>query len=199
MVIGRTGYVVLGLLLGYLVTTYARTWKSYAVAGVAAVALAAAAYSVSGNLQERTGEIVRDLQQWTPGAADKTSVGQRLEYSLTSLRIIAEHPLTGVGAGSFEQAYAKATTSELVTRNPHNDYMMIGAQTGVPGIVLLLALYVLLWRDAAHLGSRLNRDLVRGVVLTLAVGGLFNSLLLDHAEGLFFAWFVALAYARRPA
>jgi uncharacterized membrane protein YccC len=30
--------------------------------------------------------------------------------------------------------------------------------------------------------------LARGLVLTIAVGCLFNSLLLDHTEGLFFAW-----------
>jgi O-antigen ligase len=174
-----------------------RSWKGYAIALLVSAALGAAAYSVSGNLQERTQEAVHDVQQWTPGAADRTSVGQRLEYALTTVRIIAEHPLTGVGAGGFATAYEKATTSTLVTRNPHNDYLMIGAQIGVPGMILLVALYVLLWRDASRLGSRLDRDLLRGAVLTLAVGGLFNSLLLDHAEGLFFAWIVALAYARR--
>jgi uncharacterized membrane protein YccC len=37
--------------------------------------------------------------------------------------------------------------------------------------------------------------LARGVVLTVAVGSLFNSLLIDHTEGLFFAWASGLFYA----
>lgn len=195
MVIGRTGYVVLFLLFAYLVVAWGRNWKNYAAAFAAAIVLASTAFAISANLQERTREVVRDLKQWKPGMADSTSVGQRLEYTATSMRIIADHPLTGVGAGAFEAAYEKTTANSLVTRNPHNDYAMIGVQVGIPGIVLLTTLYVLLWRDAARLRSRLHRDLLRGAVLTIGVGGLFNSLLLDHAEGLFFAWMVALAYS----
>jgi O-antigen ligase len=202
MVIGRTGYLVLGLLLVYLVLTSLRTWKSAAVAFAALAALAVGVYAISPNLQERTQETFQDLRRWQPGTADKTSVGQRIEYATTSLRIISEHPLRGVGAGGFAAAYERATPSALVTRNPHNDYAMIGVQVGVPGVLLLVALYCVLWRDAAGFGSRLHRDLMRGAVLTIAAGGLFNSLLLDHAEGIFFAWIVALAYAggsARPA
>jgi hypothetical protein len=37
---------------------------------------------------------------------------------------------------------------------------------------------------------------MRGLVITMATAGLFNSIGLDHAEGLLLAWMVALAYAR---
>lgn len=195
MVIGRTGYLVLGILLAYLVVTATRSWKSGALAFVVAAGLFAGAYQVSGNLQERIASGMSDLAQWTPGAADKTSVGQRMEYALTTSRIIRDHPLGGVGTGGFAAAYREASRSSLVTSNPHNDYLMIGAQVGLAGIALLVALYALLWRDASKLGSRFERDLLRGLVLTMAAGGLFNSLLLDHAEGLWFAWMTALAYA----
>ena len=76
---------------------------------------------------------------------------------------------------------------------------MIGVQVGLPGIALLVALYVLLWRDAARLATRFDRDLLRGLVLTMATAGLFNSVVLDHAEGLLLAWMVALVYARGAA
>jgi uncharacterized membrane protein YccC len=41
----------------------------------------------------------------------------------------------------------------------------------------------------------LERDLARGLVIAIAVGGVFNSLLLDHTEGLLFAWLTAVLYA----
>ena len=98
-----------------------------------------------------------------------------------------------------EAKIAKTADSGLTTVNPHNDYLMLGAQVGVAGIALLVALYVLLWLDAARLATRFDRDLLRGIVLTMAVAGIFNSVALDHAEGLLFAWVVALAYARGGA
>lgn len=199
IVIGRTGYLVLALLSAYFILVSLRTWKSRALALGLVAAFFVGAYSVSGSFQERVASIASDLRQWQPGAADTTSVGQRIEYVRTSARIIAEHPLTGVGTGGFTAAYRGATESTLVTTNPHNDYAMIGVQVGLPGIALLVALYVLLWRDAGKLSSRLDRDLLRGIVLTMATAGFFNSVMLDHAEGLLFAWMVALVYARNAA
>jgi O-antigen ligase len=199
IVIGRTGYLVLALLSAYFILVTLRTWQSRALALAFVAAFFVGAYSVSGSFQERISGIVSDLEQWTPGAADRTSVGQRIEYVRTSARIIAGHPLTGVGTGGFAAAYRGATESTLVTSNPHNDYAMIGVQVGLPGIALLVALYVLLWRDAGRLSSRLDRDLLRGMVLTMATAGFFNSVTLDHAEGLLLAWMVALVYARSDA
>ena len=69
-----------------------------------------------------------------------------------------------------------------------------------PALLLLLALYVLLWREAPRLATRLERDALRGLVLTIAIAGLFNSALMDHVEGLLFAWGAGVALAsRRPA
>ena len=198
IVIGRTGYVLLAILLAYFVLTALRTWKARGLALVLVACLFVGAYSVSSSLQERLGSVLSDLAQWAPGAADTTSVGQRLEYARTSARIIAAHPL-GVGTGGFAAAYKGAAESSLVTTNPHNDYLMIGVQVGLPGIALLIALYVLMWRDASRLATRLDRDLLRGLVLTMAIAGLFNSVVLDHAEGLLFAWMIALVYARGAA
>jgi len=203
IVIGRTGYVVLGLLLAYFMVTAVRGWRGPAYALVAVASLAGAAYLTSPSLQQRVDEIGQDLEQYRPGARDNTSVGQRLEYTRNTLAIVAEHPVLGVGTGGFAQAYAERVrgTESRTTTNPHNDYALIAAQVGIPGFALLVALYVLAWHKARALGTRLERDLVRGVTLAIAAGGLVNSLLLDHVEGLLFAWFTGLLYAsyRRPA
>jgi O-antigen ligase len=190
VVIGRTGYVVLGALLVYFAVTVTRDRRSAFVAALVLTALFASAYLGSSAFSYRIQDVASDLLHWKPGAGDETSVGQRIGYYRTTTQIIVEHPLTGVGAGGFEQAYADKVrgTEAPPTTNPHNDYLMIAAQAGLPAAALLLALYLLMWRDASRLGSRLERDLLRGLVIAVALGGLFNSLLLDHAEGLLFAW-----------
>jgi O-antigen ligase len=86
-------------------------------------------------------------------------------------------------------------TGARTTVNPHNDYLLIAAQVGIPGVAFLLTLYFLVWRGASRLESPLHRDLARGLVIAMAVGGCFNSLLLDHTEGLLFAWLTAVLYA----
>jgi len=72
--------------------------------------------------------------------------------------------------------------------HPHNEYLLMTAQLGVAGLVALLALFWVPWRLAPRLPLPHEQVLARGVVLTIAVGCVFNSLLLDHTEGLFFAW-----------
>ena len=51
--------------------------------------------------------------------------------------------------------------------------------------LLLLGLAVAAWRDARGL-PRLERDFAWGVLVTIGVGSLFNSLLMDVNEGRFF-------------
>lgn len=199
IVIGRTGYVVLAVLLTYFAITVARDRRSILLALLIITALFAGAYGGSQYFPARVQDIASELVRWKPGIEDETSVGQRLGYYRTTVQIIAEHPLTGVGTGAFAEAYADKVrgTPAPATVNPHNDYLMIAAQAGLPALALLIALYVVLWRDAPRLGSPLERDLMRGLVLTMAIGGLFNTLLMDHAEGLLFAWATALLYAGR--
>lgn len=199
IVIGRTGYVVLALLLAYYVMTLSRGWRGAALAVIVVVMLAGTAYFSSSSFQTRVDEIGSDLSQWRPEARDATSVGQRIEYYRTTLGIIADHPWIGVGTGAFTREFADKVrgTAAIATTNPHNDYLLVGAQLGIPGIALLLALYGISWHYASGLESRLHRDLARGLVITIAVGGLFNSLMYDHTEGLLFAWLIAVLYAKR--
>ncbi len=197
MVIGRTGYVVLAALVAYFFVTTLKGWRGPVACAVVLAAAFSGAYLGSASFQDRVGKIASDISKWEPGASDGTSVGQRVGYYRTSAQIIAEHPLIGVGTGGFPAAYAAKVrgTEAPATTNPHNDYLIIGVQLGVPGILLALMLYGVVWSTARDLGSRLERDLARGVVLTMAIAGLFNSVLLDHTEGLFFAWAIALLYA----
>ena len=199
VVIGRSGYLVLGALLVYFACTAVRGRRGFLIAALAIVALFASAYMGSGYFVARVQDVAWDLAQWKSGKNDDTSVGHRVVYYATTLEIVRDHPLTGVGAGGFAQAYADKVrgTPARLTVNPHNDYLMIAAQAGLPALGLLLALYGLLWRDAARMGSTFERDALRGLVLTVAIGGLFNSLLMDHVEGLLFAWIVGVLYGAR--
>jgi O-antigen ligase len=107
-----------------------------------------------------------------------------------TMKMIRDRPLVGAGTGGFPSAYERqvAGTGMAPAGHPHNEYLHLMAQLGIPGLVALLALFWVPWRLAPRLPVPHEGLLARGLVLTIAVGCVFNSLLLDHTEGLLFAW-----------
>ena len=197
---GRTGYVVLAaLFVYYFAVTFGRR-------GLVAIALLGAltfyaAYRTSDTFHERMRLAAEEALAWKPGQPASTSVGMRLEFYANTLKIIREHPLIGSGTGSFPGVYARAVEGSgmAATDNPHNEYLLVAVQIGLVGLAAMLYLFYQQLRQSARLPSALYRDLARGLVITYAIGCLFNSLLLDHTEGLLFAWLSALIFAPLPS
>jgi O-antigen ligase len=193
---GRTGYLLVTLLfLYFFVVTYGRRGLIL----ISAMALAAflTAYVTSTIFHQRINAAAQEFHEWEAGKPSITSVGERLEYYITSIEIIRAHPLIGTGTGSFPAEYARAVAGRnmMVTVNPHNEYLMIAVQIGLVGLASLIYLFFRQWRTAGRLAQPLYRDLGRGLVITFAAGCLFNSLLVDHTEGLLFAWLSALVFS----
>ena len=159
-----------------------------------AVALAFAIYQASPVLHKRVDLAISESEAWQPAVHDGTSTGDRLEFYYYSLQLIKEHPLLGVGTGGFAEAYAQYRPGREVP-NPHNEYLLITAQTGVLGLVLLLYLFYVQWNTSARLLRTFERDAACGLVLTIAITALFNSPLHDHTEGLFFAFASAVLFS----
>ncbi len=65
----------------------------------------------------------------------------RLEVWREGLMLMAGHPLLGVGVGQFANALGMVGSGVYITA--HNTYIQIGAELGVAGLVLYLAM---LWR-----------------------------------------------------
>lgn len=196
MVDGATGYVILAALSMLLVLS--RLPRRAVIACLAAaLLLAAGLLAMPSPFSKRVTLLSQEIQSWRSdtGARD-SSAGLRIEFYRNTLGIIADHPLTGTGTGGFASAYASRVqgTDMLPTRNPHNEYLHFAAQLGLPGLAALLLLFAVQWHVARRL-PLLESGLAQGLVLTMAVGCLFNSLLLDHAEGLFFAWLSGLLFA----
>jgi O-antigen ligase len=174
-----------------------RQWKTLVAAAALTGVCLVGAYHFSTGLQQRVAQTVAEARDWKPDVATHTSIGGRLEFYHNTIAIIAEHPLLGVGTGGFREAYAaRVQGSEMgETHNPHNLYLLVTAQLGLAGFALLAFLIVEQWRYAARLTVADHTLLARGVVLTLVVGGLFNSMIIDHTESLFLAWCSGLLFA----
>jgi O-antigen ligase len=197
MVEGATGQLVLAVLALWLAVARL-PGRMRLLALLAAPAVAAMLVVVPGPITQRMAQLQQELAQWQPGIGQRnSSAGLRLEFFHNTAAIIADNPLLGVGTGGFAAAYAAKVrgTDMLATANPHNEYLMIAAQTGLLGLGLLLALFAGQWFYAARLPTPMEAGLARGLVIAMTLGCLFNSFLLDHAEGLFFAWMSGLLFA----
>jgi len=196
MVNGLTGQFLLGVFVlygGYLW----KGWRGLAAALATSVFAVALLSTVSDPFRSRLDKLWPEFTEWRAGKVrDDSSVGIRLELYSASLVIVRDHPLLGAGTGGYPKAYAeRAKDAEVKTsRNPHNEYLLIAAQTGLAGLAALLCLFFVQWRLAARLPT-LESRLARGLVLAMIVGCLFNSMLLDHTEGLLYAWLTGVLYA----
>lgn len=208
MLQGRTGYVILLLLLAwYAWVTLARYfqqrgkawgWRQGAAVMAAGMVMVGSVYMLSPRLHDRVETVKQEMQAWHPDLGNEgSSAGQRLDFYYNTLQIIERNWWAGVGTGGFPDAYIEQIqgTNALPTHNPHNEYLMITVQTGVLGLLLLLYLYYTQWRVAPLLESPYAQDAARGLVLAFIVNCTFNSALHDHADGLFFAFMSALWFS----
>lgn len=196
MVDGVTGNLVLGALL--LLLGWQRAgWRGSAAMVVLCAGGIALLSAIPGPLQTRIDEILHDIRTERADRPASSSVGYRMEFYRNTLALIKQHPVLGTGTGSFPAAYADQVkgTGSVAAKNPHNEFMLIMVQTGLIGLMALLWLLWQQWRLAPLLPTPLERGLAQGLVATMVIICTLNSALLDHTEGLLYAWLTALLYA----
>jgi O-antigen ligase len=120
------------------------------VGGVASMAVFAHRLSISvillgsGFLLSLLATVVLGAMYLGSGNGD-AGVGSSTETRIAlwhdALRLIDEHPLVGVGAGGFAEA-SPVAAADPDTRRTHNEFLQIGAETGVIAMLLLAAVFV---------------------------------------------------------
>lgn len=157
----------------------------------------------SPKVQERARLVVAEVQSYAkhPEIETDTSSGVRLRLWGTALAAITQHPLAGSGVGSWTSEYNRLQRQRNPSHkdiegngNPHQEYLQWGVQLGVPGMLLLLALFAAVLRDSTTMDTPTSRAL-QTVVLALAVACLFNSSLYDALIGDFFCVVIGLLMA----
>lgn len=101
------------------------------------------AYSTLGQFRDRVDAAVTDVQVFDHDP--NTSVGLRMVYWSTSARIFLDNPIAGVGSGDFEKEYARMKPAHWQSTpdsfNPHNQFLLTAATTGVVGLIALLSIF----------------------------------------------------------
>lgn len=122
-------------------------WRKPKMLAIGAAALVAIALLAPQSAWERLGTLTQVTNEQNAAKAnDEGSARQRLEIWKVARTIVAENPLTGVGLGAYGEAhyiYAQRPSFDptaMGKRDTHSTYLNIAAQTGIPGLLLFLAM-----------------------------------------------------------
>jgi O-antigen ligase len=188
LVNGRTGMVLLPVLvLMFFYEIYGKRVLKYLMAICIAGLLIA--YNTPSLHQSRIFTIKDEISN-SETRGEVTSAGQRVEFYKNTFKLISQHPIFGGGTGSMESEYSKISEAQRSLQkrvpNPHNQYLLTTQELGIFGLIALLAFWYIPWRMSYQLKSAENAKTLRGLIITITTGSLFNSLLLDASEGKFY-------------
>lgn len=195
---GRAGQAVYFVALGICLFVFFRgqLFKTTLITVVASSAIFGLAYTQSTLFQTRVNSAFSDIQNLESNA--NTSVGQRITFARNSWEIIKSHPIVGVGTGDFKNEYEKInqarTPSMPNTVNPHNMYVLVGAQLGLAGLGLLLAIFYTQIRQALRMRNQPNNALALGLPLIFLAIMLSDAYLLGHFTTLLFIYLSSFIY-----
>jgi O-antigen ligase len=191
---GRTGEIIMvSLAILFAWQRFNNKGRLFAIVTMVMLLALFMGFSDKANRLQEGVENTEAYLKPTPEQVD-SSMGLRYGYWKNSLILIGEKPLLGHGTGSFEIEYKRLVTNDnFVTHNPHNEFMMIGVQLGILGLLVYVGF---LWSQyhCAKLLQKEQKWLANGLLLTLLVTSAFNSPFLDHAEGHWFACMIALCF-----
>ncbi|ASF47698.1 O-antigen ligase family protein [Methylovulum psychrotolerans] len=192
---GRTGQLVLVALA--LLFAWQRFHRLGRVVAVVVLAVSLGVFVGYSDKAKRLQEGIENTRAYLKPQPEQVDSTLNLRYGFwqNSLKLMAEKPLLGFGTGSFNQEYRRVVADpRLWTSNPHNEPLMIGVQLGLVGVLVYAGFLWSQFSCARQLPIP-DRCLAQGLSLALVVASIFNSPMLDHGEGHWFAVLIALCFA----
>lgn len=145
-------------------------------------------YYKSASFSQRITEAHSDITAYRAGKVD-TSIGLRFSFWRNSWHLFKQAPILGHGTGSFETIYAKmdgvTATPGVPLADPHNEYVLIATQWGLLGLLIYLTWFAVMYYEARAL-TRVERQWVHALVLTMLVSSMTHVVMYTHATGTLF-------------
>jgi len=203
LLIGRTGYLLLLALLLTWAALLAGWRRTLPAALIGAALLGVVALSSDTFVQRVRGTLDEVTRYRETGATADNSWGTRIEFLRGASRLWLASPLWGHGTGavpveSRRLAQPQGKAAALATSNLHSEYAELGVQLGLLGVGAFVWLLVVHSRRARELDGPW-RDLAIGLLIVMALGSTFNSLLRDFTEGHAYALLAGTLLAARGA
>jgi len=196
---GRAGQVMFFAMITILIFQYynSKKIKAAVLSIIILPSIFMTAYSVSPQFNNRVHQALGDLYSYSSGEVN-TSIGQRISFTLNSLKIIQENPIIGVGTGDFPNEYKmvniKHSPDVSLTVNPHNMYILTTVQLGLLGLIIMLSMFYYQFKFAVTSKITIVRDLGIALPMLFLVIMWSDSYLLGHFTTVLFVFFSSFLY-----
>jgi O-antigen ligase len=186
LVTGRTGQIVFLCMMTSVLLWW--NWRrALGILVIASLTLAIVLPRYSTSFENGVASAEADLVAYSQGNAN-TSIGSRLAWHKNSIKMIMEEPWLGHGTGSFKTEYSRI--SELaayapLSENPHNDYLWLSVELGLPGGLILIGLLLAAAWQGRHLEDPWKWTLY-ALLLGMGISTIANSFFTDNVTGLAF-------------
>ena len=199
---GRSSYVALIVMMVAIVTFLVRgSWRAKALAGAGALICIGLVLGSSAHVRNRIAQALYDMET-VDQAAEATSPGYRVVFWRNTVRMVADHPILGVGTGGFLDGYMPYVQGVPGwkgggTGDPHNQFLKI---LGEQGLVGLAAFLFLIGGALACSAPAPFRQLGAAAVIGWCATSLANSHFSTFVEGrLIFFWLGAMLATQTSA
>ena len=190
---GRTGLIVVaGALAAFL---FACIGARRALLAVPALLIGLGALLMTSDVMlSRFQQATTELQNI--GNDRYSSIGHRAYNYKTTPRLIAEKPLFGHGTGAYHTEICRVLDDpndcQTYRWHSHNQFLFFGADYGLVGMALYIALILSAVRVAWRAQSQPHRLMLFGLLGALVSDSLINSALFSARESHFFLYLLAL-------
>lgn len=110
-----------------------------------------------GIVLKRFADVGSEMTSYNAGTDARGAIRERLEMWHTAVHAFREHPLAGVGIDQFgvyiRQQVALGLANPAIAKynHPHNEYLEAASTGGVPGLIVVVLLFVVpLWYFVHH-------------------------------------------------
>jgi hypothetical protein len=187
---GRTALVVILLLL-FMLGFRLWGWKGLVAASLAAVTIAAAAWTASPFLRGRVLATIADVRAYQQ-TEELDNSALRLELWRRAAASVATAPVMGHGTGTIPAQYRAASADAgkpmLLAVNPHNQILTVAMQLGMLGVAVLMTMWV------AHLAVFRGSGLIAWIGVVVVVQNIASSMFNSHLSDSFHGWLYVFAF-----
>jgi O-antigen ligase len=138
-----------------------------------------ATFSMRGEITSRFEAIAPEVATFDHRHDARGAVRERLEMWRTATRAFVAHPVIGIGLGEFADYTRReidaGRSNPIIGRynQPHNQYIEAAATGGVPGLLILLAVFLVPLRYFFRHALDPDDDVALAASAGLAVTGLY--------------------------
>ena len=197
---GRSGYLALLVMAATVVTFLVRgSWRMKVLAGFGVLVCVGLLLASNAQVRGRVGQALREFET-ADQSATPTSLGYRAVFWPTTLEMVRDHPIFGVGTGGFADGYRPYGQGVVGWRgndtgDPHNQFLKI---LGEQGLVGLAAFLFFIFRALTCPAPAPYRQLAAATLICWCATSMANSHFSTFVEGrLIFLWLGAML-AYRP-